>query len=308
LRHVQQQQLLLHAERSCSVARLLRLAACVDERKQIAMATTTSVQHSKCEDYDAVDVLLDGDVLHMLCEALGAVRFLYASCCRQWFDAARTLQGDDTLWKEACTALSPLLTSMHSPDVTWKELLKQRRLADRRPVAEMAEAQQHCHDYEMSFELIDSATNAVLRHGTALLADTAFGWTFPQDDTLCRFEVDPLYVGVNGQTDFVQLEALRLSLYLACDSRMCCLVRNHEHDNGGWEPWFNFECKKTMFHVELEFIVPEGENPAEIGAMQTFSILEEITVGTQPSRGIVGKPFYNLVDLLEVDEHNWVHR
>ena len=254
----------------------------------------------------AVDgaVLLDADVLHMLCEALGAVRFLYASCCRQWFDAARTLQGDHTLWKEACMALSPLLTSMHSPasHVTWKQLLKQRRLADRRPVAKRVRERQY-NDCDMSFELIDSATNAVLRHGTARLAQEAFDL---HADALHEFEfVTPLKVGVffeAGQTDCVQLEALRLSLYLACGSRMCCLVRNSGHDNDGIDSWFIFDCEQTRFHVKMQFTTVN--EPVDSRRDYLCGIQVDVQVGEY----VWERPFCDLLDHLDVDEHHWVQQ
>ena len=248
----------------------------------------------------AVDgaVLLDADVLHMLCEALGAVRFLYASCCRQWFDAARTLQGDHTLWKEACMALSPLLTSMHSPasHVTWKQLLKQRRLADRRPVAKRVRERQY-NDCDMSFELIDSATNAVLRHGTARLAHEVFD---PAADELHEFEVAPLKVGINGQTDCVQLDALRLSLYLVCGSRMCCLVRNNKHDDDGFDSWFIFDCEKTRFLVQMRF----NDNHMR-GADRLCAI--KVGVDNDGTAAFL-RPFVDLLDHLDVDEHHWVQQ
>ena len=255
----------------------------------------------------AVDgtILLDPDILHMLCEALGAQPFSFASCCWQWSDAARTLQPNHDLWKEACMAASPLLAKRHSPETTWKQLLKQRRLADREPVCEAQDLQVvDCH---LSFELIDATTNTVLRHDMRALTPDQFD---ADSDDLPGFEFEPLKVTLDERPNCVHLYALRLSMYLTCGSRMCCLVRNEALDMDDFDSWYVFDCHDTRLNVRLEF------NGSSYG-VDGYGVKEDDVADDDKADHLIGMdaciyrdeggpPFVSLVGKLGADQRQWV--
>ena len=242
-------------------------------------------------------LLMPDDVVRLLCKFLGAPRFLYASCCRQWLDTASTMHPDDDLWQEACMAESPLLARMHTLELAWKQLLKQRRLADRTParnllgpnaipstawtssISPWVRKDYGEHVSDLSFELIDSATNTVVRHGWTRLKPEAFiprtnvpagerdgtFWDIPVHE----FEIEPpLKLAIDRRPDCVDACSLRLSLYLTTGARMYCLVREEQH--GFDERAFQEE------RAELEAETGEVLAPGEIPTRNQYPSGEEI--------------------------------